>query len=58
LTGQYVESENLKKRATRSPETPIPCKLNTFRRRVKNVLTSKGIVVGIECKYVMWSGVK
>ena len=26
------------------------CKLNTFRKRVKNVVTSKGIEVGIECK--------
>jgi len=28
----------------------FPCKLNTFRKRVKNVVTSKGIGVGIECK--------
>jgi hypothetical protein len=28
----------------------LPCKLNTFRKRVKNVVTSKGIEVGIECK--------
>ena len=27
----------------------LPCKLNTFRKRVKNVVTSKGIEVGIEC---------
>jgi hypothetical protein len=27
-----------------------PCKLNTFGKRVKNVVTSKGIQVGIECK--------
>jgi hypothetical protein len=26
------------------------CKLNTFRKRVKNVVTSKGIQVGVECK--------
>jgi len=26
------------------------CKLNTFRKRVKNVVTSNGIQVGIECK--------
>jgi len=26
----------------------FPCKLNTFRKRVKNVVTSKGIKVGIE----------
>jgi len=26
------------------------CKLNTFRKRVKDVVTSKGIGVGIECK--------
>ena len=25
-------------------------KLNTFRKRVKNVVTGKGIEVGIECK--------
>jgi len=30
----------------------FPCKLNTFRKRVKNVVTSKGIQVGIECKRV------
>ena len=29
---------------------PFPYKLNTFRKRVKNVVTSKGIQVGIECK--------
>jgi len=28
----------------------FPCKINTFRKRVKNVVTSKGIEVGIECK--------
>jgi len=26
------------------------CKLNMFRKRVKNVVTSKGIEVGTECK--------
>jgi len=28
----------------------FPCKLNTFRKRVKNVVTSRGIEVGTECK--------
>ena len=28
----------------------FPCKLNTFRKRVKNVVTRKGLQVGIECK--------
>jgi len=28
----------------------FPCKLNMFRKRVKNVVTSKGTEVGIECK--------
>jgi len=28
------------------------CKLNTFRKRVKNVVTGKGIEVGTECKLV------
>jgi len=28
----------------------FPCKLNTFRKSVKNVVTSKGIQVGVECK--------
>jgi hypothetical protein len=28
----------------------FPCKLNTFRKTVKNVVTSKGIQVGIQCK--------
>jgi len=37
------------------------CKLNTFRKRVKNVVTSKGIGVGIELNMwsvVMWSELK
>jgi hypothetical protein len=29
-----------------------PCRQNTFRKRVKNVVTGRGIGVGIECKYV------
>jgi len=28
----------------------FPCKLNTFRKRVKNVVTSKGIQLGTDCK--------
>ena len=28
----------------------FPCKLNTLRKRVKNIVTSKGIQVGIEYK--------
>ena len=28
----------------------FPCKLNTFRKRLKNVVTSKGIQVGVEFK--------
>jgi len=28
----------------------FPCKLNTFRKRVKNAVTSKGIQVGTECR--------
>jgi len=28
----------------------FPCKINTFRKRVKNAITSQGIEVGIECK--------
>jgi len=28
----------------------FPCKLNTFRKRIKNVVTSKEIQVGTECK--------
>ena len=40
----------------------FPCKLNTFRKSVKNVVTSKGIQAGIECKKVKlwevkWCGV-
>jgi hypothetical protein len=30
----------------------FPCKLNTFRKRVKNVVRRKKIQVGTECKYV------
>jgi hypothetical protein len=29
---------------------PFPCKLNTFRKMVKNVVTIKGIQGGIESK--------
>jgi len=29
--------------------TSFPCKINTFRKRVKNIVTNKGIQVGIEC---------
>jgi len=28
----------------------FPCKLNTSRKRVRNVVTSKGIQVGFKCK--------
>ena len=28
----------------------FPCKLNTFRKRLKNVVTSKRLQVGIQCK--------
>ena len=28
----------------------FPCKLNAFRKRVKNVVTSKAVQVGFECK--------
>jgi hypothetical protein len=28
------------------------CEINMFRNMVKNVVVSKGIQVGIECKYV------
>jgi hypothetical protein len=28
----------------------FPCKLNTFRKRVKNLVTGKELQVGIECK--------
>jgi hypothetical protein len=28
----------------------FPSKINTFRKRVKNVVTSKGIKEGFECK--------
>ena len=28
----------------------FPRKLNTFRKRVKNVVTSKGLQVGFKCK--------
>jgi hypothetical protein len=27
----------------------FPCKINTFRKRVKNVVACNGIQVGIEC---------
>jgi hypothetical protein len=36
----------------------FPCKLNTFRKWILNVVTSKGIQVGIECKKVKCSDVE
>jgi hypothetical protein len=33
-----------------TPPTPPPRSLHKFRKRVKNVVTSKGIQVGLECK--------
>jgi G:T-mismatch repair DNA endonuclease (very short patch repair protein) len=33
-----------------SLQESFPCKINTFRKRVKNVVTSRGIGVGIKCK--------
>jgi len=35
---------------TSSSLAPFPCKLNTFRKSVKDIVTSKGIRLGIECK--------
>ena len=32
----------------------FPCKLNAFRKRVTNLVTSRGIQVGIEWKWVHW----
>jgi hypothetical protein len=37
---------------TISAPASFPCKINTFRKRVKNVVTGKGIGVGVECKEV------
>jgi len=31
-------------------QASFPCTINTFRKRVKNVVTSRGIQVGTECK--------
>jgi hypothetical protein len=28
----------------------FPSKINTFRKRVKNIVTSKGIKLGVECE--------
>jgi hypothetical protein len=36
----------------------LPCELNTFRKGIKNVVTSKGIRVGTECKWVKWCQVQ
>jgi len=35
-------------------QASFPCKLNYFRKRVKNVVTSKGNQVGVECEKVKW----
>ena len=39
-----------RKRLPASLLASFHCKLNTFRKRVKNVVTGKGIEVGVECK--------
>jgi hypothetical protein len=61
ITGSLRFLENLndvmkKRELDRQQQLPasllasFPCKLNTFRNRVKYVVTSKGIQVGIGCK--------
>jgi len=41
LRSQYIS-------ISRGLRGSFPCKLNMFRKRVKNVVTSKGIQVGID----------
>jgi hypothetical protein len=45
------ENDNLEEQYVKiSLPASFPCTLNMFRKRVKNVVTSMGIEVGIECK--------
>jgi hypothetical protein len=60
LVGKYPFVNRTIKSWNQSPAgllASFPCKLNTFRYRVKGVVTSKGMQVGIECIKVKWCGV-
>jgi len=51
--GKYSFANRTTKRWNQLPAgllASFPCKLNTLRKRVKNIVTSKGIQVRIECK--------
>jgi hypothetical protein len=50
--GQVSTLDQVQKRAAKFAKhlVPFSCKLNTFKKRVKNVVTSKGIQVRIDCK--------
>ena len=51
--GKYFFVKRTIKSCDRLPASLLasfPCKLNTFRNRVKDVVTSEGIQAGIECK--------
>ena len=51
--GKYAFVNRIIKNWKQLPEgllASFPCKLNTFRKRVKDVVTSKEIQVGTECK--------
>ena len=48
--GKYSFVNRTIKRWNQLPTGSAPFKLTTFRKRVKHVVTSKGIEVGIECK--------
>jgi hypothetical protein len=51
--GKYSFVNRTIKKWNQSPVVILasfPCKLSIFRKRVKTVVTGKGIQVGIECK--------
>jgi len=51
--GKYSYVNRIFKSSNQLPASlpaSLPCKLNTFRKRVRNVVTSKEIQVGTECK--------
>jgi hypothetical protein len=45
------ENDNLEEQYVKISLLPsFPCTLHMFRKMVKNVVTSKGVQLGIECK--------
>ena len=55
MTGKYFFVNRTIKNWNQLPAgflASFACKINTFKKTVKNVVTSKGIQVGVECKSI------